>query len=254
MGNNTNDPLEEVDTVISSPEKPEEILNKEPEKKGLGKIISIVIVLVVIASGIFLWKSGYLTMPVTTTTDTDTILVIEPMELTIDMNNSAQMKAYLQGADENDRQDITDQVEWYSSDLGIFTIGNTSVKGQVTSRDKEGEAFITLMYGDQTEIIPVTIRRPQLEVECTARILKENYEVEYTETAKVGDTIQWVAMYNEIGAPKYSYKWTGTDGLDSDWAIAEKVYETPGLKEVNFFTEDTAGTTAETNCSITITN
>ena len=40
---------------------------------------------------------------------------------------------------------------------------------------------------------------------------------------------------------------------DDSRAIAVKTYTTPGLKEVHFWTRDTAGTIAETDCSITIT-
>lgn len=140
MENNMGIPSEEVDTIISS--KPEEILSEEPEEKGPGKIITIVTILVVIALGIYFWKSGCFTTPVETITNVDTILVIEPRELTIDMNNSAQIRVYIQGADIESREEITDQAEWYSSNLSIVTVGNTSVKGQVVSRDEEGRLLL----------------------------------------------------------------------------------------------------------------
>ncbi|MEA2112817.1 MAG: hypothetical protein U9P50_02475 [Patescibacteria group bacterium] len=178
-------------------------------------------------------------------------MVIEPRELTIDMNDSVQIKVYLQGSSSDNRKDITDKVEWYSNDLDLFIIGNESAKGHVVAKAKGGEGFITLIYRDQTEIIPVTVSKAGLSVECYP-LLAGKWTKEGIETAKVGDKIDWMALYLEIGSPHYDYQWTGTGGLESDSAIASIVYNTPGVKEVHFWTKDTAGTTTEANCSIVI--
>ncbi len=229
----------------------DENLEDQPEVKETktkkGKLIVfsslVFVIFVIIITGLLLTKEEVVVV--------DIQLVIEPRELTIDMSSSAQVNVYLQGIDVENREDITDQVEWYTNDTDLFTIGNHSVKGLVVAKPKEGEGFITMIYGEQTEIIPVKVVRAGLSVKCYP-LLAEKWTKEGIKTAKVGDEIDWIGFYTEIGSPHYDYKWTGTDGLEGDSAIASKVYQTLGLKEVHFWTKDTAGTIAEADCSIII--
>jgi len=169
------------------------------------------------------------------------------------MNYSDQLEVFLLDSGSGEKENVTSQAEWLTSDSSIVTVGNKSVKGQVIARgEREGEAVITAKFGRKTATAPIQTVRAEMEVECTPRIMKEDGSTEFSDTAQVGEMIHWVALYKKAGAPNYNYKWTGTDELDDNRATAEKIYETPGLKEVHFWTEDTAGTTAETTCSITI--
>jgi len=221
-------------------------------KIGTPKIVTIaisvlVIVGIFIAVVFFTQKNEKLVVESVESTE----LIIEPIELNLEMNNSAQVRAYLLDLDSGEKEDVTNQTEWTINNPEIATIGNKSVKGQIIANEKGGEVVITATYNNQIANALVKITRPELEVECAARIMRDDGPV-FEDTAKVGEIIHWVGGYNKWGAPNYIYKWTGTDNLDDNAATAIKTYDTPGLKEVNFFTEDTAGTIAEAICSITI--
>jgi len=179
------------------------------------------------------------------------VLIVEPTELNLEMNNSSQIRAYLLNLDSGEKEDVTNQAEWTTSNPDIVTVGNKSVKGYIITKNQKATAEIIAKYNDYELKIPVNVTRAKLSVECYP-MLAEKWTTEGIKTAKVGDIIDWIGFYTEIGSPHYDYKWTGTDGLDGNSAIETKIYDTPGLKEVHFWTKDTAGTIAETDCSILI--
>lgn len=216
--------------------------------KKIFQSLTFRIVLLVIAVCVFMF--AYFLFTGTTDVE-EKKLIAEPAELTLEMNDSVQIRVYLYDLESGEKEDVTDQAEWTTSNPDIAVVGNKSVKGQVIASEKGGEVVITVTYNNQIANILVKIIRPELEVECAARIMRDGGP-SFEDTARVGETIHWVSVYNKWGAPNYIYKWTGTDNLNDNGAIAIKVYGTLGLKEAKFFTEDTAGTTAEAVCSIII--
>ena len=224
------------------------------EKKKLKIIIIIFVLLLFITAGtIFFTKDR----------ESSTVelkdagsLIVEPSELTMDMNNSAQLEAYLQDSLSGEKENITDQVGWSTSSTTVVIVGNKSVKGQVLARDQEAVVEITARYDNQEIEIPVTVTRASLEVMCLPLLVGGDRGIgdEAIKTAQVGSVIRWVSVYKKIGSPNYLYKWTSNDGFYiDDISLVTKKYYTSGVKEVHFWTQDSAGSVAEADCLITIT-
>lgn len=178
-------------------------------------------------------------------------LIAEPSELNLRMHYVENVKAYIHDPNSGDKEEVTNQAKWTTSNSDIVVVGNKAVKGQVASRAIEGTTKIIVSYNSQQIEITVNVFRPELEVECISRIMNNN-KAEFRDIANVGETIQWVSNYPKLGAPYYIYEWSGTDGLEGSFAVAEIIYNKPGVKTAKIFTTDLVGTTAESECSITI--
>ncbi len=213
------------------------------KKKGIIVSLLILVVLVIFVRYILFLNTKSIV---------DVQFIVEPTELNLAMNNSAQLKAYLHDVGSGEKEDVTNEADWSTSDYDVVAVGNKAVKGQVIATKKGGDVLITVVYDGQTIIVPIGIFRPEMEVICEPGFVGDNIVGE-DGVARVGDVIRWIGVYKKMGAPNYFYKWTGTDGLESDWAVVLKTYNTPGLKEVHFWTKDTAGTIAEADCSIMVT-
>jgi len=139
-------------------------------------------------------------------------------------------------------KDVTQEAFWYSDDSSIALVANKEpIKGQVSSPGV-GETVVRAVYNEENVEAQVKVVKPGMSVECNV-----------PHEAKVGEEVRITAYYTEIGVPYYSYEWTGDEGLDSNEAIVEKTYETPGIKKIYYRTVDMAGNEAELDCEINIT-
>jgi len=200
--------------------------------------ITVISIAVLVVVGIFIAVIFF--------TQEKEVLIVEPAELDLRMHYMENVKAYLYDSKSGEKEDVTNQAEWTTSDASVAFVGNKAVKGQVVAKDKEGETEVVVNYGNEMVVISVKVVRPKLEVECAARTEDRKF------IAKIGEKIEWVSSYTEPGSPNYTYEWSGTDGLEGVGAIAEIIYTTPGIKKAKIFTEDTVGSTAEGECEIEI--
>lgn len=179
-------------------------------------------------------------------------LIVEPENINLEMGFSTQVSAfYLTSSGE--KINVTDQADWSTYNLSYLYVGNKSNKGQIQSRKKEGNTIVTVAFKNEKINIPVKIFRAELKVGCLPRVIDKEGKREIRDYAKVGETVEWVSVYEKIGAPPYNYFWTGTDNfIAKDMPISNKKYDTEGIKEVNFSTVDSVGTLADANCFIKI--
>ena len=140
-------------------------------------------------------------------------------------------------------EDVTQKAEWFSEDASIALVSNTEpIKGQIQPAGK-GTTTIMVEYNGLNAIAQVAVKGNELAVRCEASVSK----------AKVGEQVVLNAFYNPIGVPPYTYVWSGDEKLTGDQGLGFKTYTTPGVKKIHFATKDVAGSTAEADCTVTIT-
>jgi len=224
--------------------------------KKIFQSLTFRIVLLAIVVCVFVFV--YFLFTGTTDVEENKLLIVEPTELNLNVHYTENIKLFLYDSNNEKKLDVTDKADWKSSNKNIVTVGNNSVKGQARGIG-EGETQITTVYNNQTVIIPVKIESSKLVVECYPLIFdKDGSQTEPSQNktaeseANIGDRIRWQITYIKIGVPNYFYEWTGTDGLESNEAIVDIVYDTLGVKQAKIFTEDTVGLTAEAECQVQI--
>ncbi|QQS60913.1 MAG: Ig-like domain-containing protein [Candidatus Moraniibacteriota bacterium] len=130
-----------------------------------------------------------------------------------------------------------EEATWKSSDTTIANVSNTpGTKGQVTTGGKAGSVIITAEYEGKIYTSKLQVENAGLEVSCFPR----------KNPIKVGEKVEWVLLYKEIGVPNYTYEWTGD--ITSNIALPETSFDTPGIKNVHAKTEDVVGNMAEAQC------
>lgn len=213
-----------------------------PVRTELLIVLGAAIVIAVIAF-LFMTNStptSTIEQPVNTqpVTETPTTLQISKTELTMKQGGVIENLTVTYGG-----KDVTQEAFWYSDDPMVALVGNNApVKGQVSSPGK-GETIVRAVYKELNAETKVTVEGSKLSVDCSM----------VPQEAKVGTEITLNAYYTQIGTPFYSYEWTGDDGLNANTAYADITYTTPGTKKVHFKTVDLAGSVAEMDCSIRVT-
>ncbi len=185
-------------------------------------------------------------------------LLTEPPEINLKTYYTEEIKLFLENTETKEKKEVTGEAEWKAENANILEVDNEIIKGRVTGR-KEGETKILVNYNGLEAAFFAKVENPKLEVKCAPYVVDKeekgravNMEKMEKAVAKVGDKIFWQVVYIEIGSPHYTYDWTGTDGLESDIAMPEIAYDTPGLKKAKIFTEDMVGNSAEAECQIEI--
>jgi hypothetical protein len=139
-------------------------------------------------------------------------------------------------------KDITKEAIWFAHSPDIVFVSNeVGMKGEVLARNP-GEGQITASYNDAIISAVITVADALLGVTCEASKL----------SARVGETVAFVALFNPIGVPDYRYIWSGTDGISGTAPILFQKYTKPGAKLVLLTATDQAGSTADTTCSVEI--
>jgi hypothetical protein len=141
-----------------------------------------------------------------------------------------------------DGKDVTQEAFWYSDDPEVAHVATKEpIKGQVNARGI-GVTTVRAVYNDEFTETKFVVIQPGLATDCSL-IPKE---------AKVGEEVELVAQYTEIGIPFYEYRWSGDGGLESVEATAYITYDSPGIKKIHYETADTEGSVTKMDCEIRV--
>ena len=159
----------------------------------------------------------------------------------IDLNNfppaiPIQLKLILEDGTDQGR-DVTREADWGSADRGVVYVDNGNAKGEANGQ-KPGETVIFTKYKNMGATANVKVVRPELKISC--RMNKKE--------AKVGEMVNYIIWFDEVGTPSYQYEIEGDDGFESDRAVDAYAYKTKGVKKVKMHVMDSMGTEAETEC------
>lgn len=238
------------------------IVKKKVDNKNNNKRIFIVVILTVLviaamAFFVFLSYNKKAKQEVASIgKDAGFKLIAEPADLDMNVFQPQQINLYL--SKDGGKEDITNGAEWLSNNKEIVTVTNQGNKGYAFSLKEEGTTSIMASYQDLKVDIPVSVKKPEMEVACAPFIIKDGEMIKGTKDdmliVKVGEEVSFLNLYSKtkIGSPSYIYKWTGDENFESEEPIPVKIYQTPGIKKINFFTQDLAGTTAEAECFVNV--
>lgn len=164
-------------------------------------------------------------------------LVAEPAILETYPLEIKKIKVYL--TDKNGgKSEVTNSVLWTSDKPELVDVSNADpIRGQVVAQ-KEGSYSIKASYQGKEITIPVKVSKSELKIVCKAD----------PPTAKVGQKVVWVMMFEKIGTPRYTYSITGSEGLNGKEGLATITYKTPGTKNVQMKVVDSLGTEAAVAC------
>lgn len=139
-------------------------------------------------------------------------------------------------------EDITKEAFWFSDDGSVATVGNDpETKGRVVAAG-EGKTIVGASYNDQFAEAIVETKNPELNIVCSPS----------SSEISVGEEVQFIGIFNDVGVPNYTYIWSGDDGMEGSMGVVSWTYETPGIKNVNFKAIDQVGATAEASCFVTV--
>lgn len=143
----------------------------------------------------------------------------------------------------SDGSDVTERAMWSSVVEGVAELSDEpNMRGQIHLL-QSGSTTIEAAYDNEVYTFPIDNIQPELLVECSSFP---------QDIANVGDTVVWMASYQGATTPHNQFSWEGDDGLEADTALAEMIYDTTGVKEAKFMTQDMYGNDMEATCSITI--
>jgi hypothetical protein len=215
------------------------------ENKKITEIfILIFALLIVVVLGVFIFKNIESSKKAsdnesaTNTSASANSLIAEPAILETYPLDMKYVKVYLTDAKGNKSSEVTNSVSWTSDQPDMVAVASADpIKGQVVAQ-KEGNYSITAAYQDKEVTIPVNVEKAVLKIYCKADPV----------SAKVGQKVTWIMMFEKIGTPRYKYSIIGSDGLNGKEGLATITYKTPGVKNVQMKAIDYTGTEASVTC------
>ncbi len=166
---------------------------------------------------------------------------IEPASVSLEMGRHVDMHAFFDpdGEGSQPAEDVTDKVNWSSEADTVAYVSNTApTKGRVVAAQK-GPATIKGVFNTYQGSSLTTVTDASLAITCQSIILKK---------AKVGQSVDFIALYYKWGVPDYSYVWTAPENQTSKAITPKFTFKTPGTKIVHVVSTDSVGTSAEADC------
>lgn len=145
--------------------------------------------------------------------------------------------------------DVTDQVDWSSSDNGVATVNNAGIaKGELTSEmrlSKNTQASVSARFKNLRTFVSVTVQKAGMEISCYPVGLNPKH---LTDTIRAGEQIDYIVYFSKIGVPDYTYQWETPEGETSTFVNPIFTFKKPGEKIVKVTVTDKAGSVIDAEC------
>ncbi|MBI2637345.1 MAG: Ig-like domain-containing protein [Candidatus Sungbacteria bacterium] len=167
-------------------------------------------------------------------------LRVDPASLSVERGPEQQFRAFYDpdGAGRKSEEDVTAKTTWSQEDSNVIWVSNTDpVKGQTMARSV-GSTNVFATFNGIIARVPVEVKEAVLEVQCTS----------IPKIARIGEKVQWWAIFIKNGVPHYSEVWSGSDGLKGVGPFIYKTYSSTGIKKAEVSVVDTVGTKAHAVC------
>jgi hypothetical protein len=219
----------------------EKRIKKIMRSESFQSIRIIVVGLVALLFALFIYQNWFTSKDL----DKEATLRIEASTETFQNGNREQFRAFYDsdGSGKEPEREVTVDAIWFGHNPQIIFVSNQEgMEGQALVQSP-GEARVSVSYEGIIADFDIIAVAAELGVICEPS----------KEIARVGEPVVFVALFYPVGVPDYRYVWSGTDNISGTLPLHFQTYNTPGIKQVSLSATDSAGSIAEANCSIEIT-